>query len=165
MDNIILIGMPACGKSTVGVVLAKTMGKSFLDTDLLIQEREGDILQNLVDRFGYEHFVKIEEKAIETVNTSNTVIATGGSVVYSPIAMEHMKDLGRVIYLKLPYDVIDERLHNISTRGIAMGEGETLKSLYEKRVPLYEQYADIVIEGEDLNVEEIVVKIIAESRQ
>ena len=165
MDNIILIGMPACGKSTVGVVLAKTMGKSFLDTDLLIQEREGDILQNLVDKLGYEHFVKLEEKAIETVKVVNTVIATGGSVVYSHIAMEHLKELGRTIYLKLPYEVVDERLHNISTRGIAMGKGETLKSLYEKRVPLYEQYADIVIEGENLNIEEIVEKIIAETLQ
>lgn len=160
MKNIILIGMPACGKSTVGVVLAKTLGKAFLDTDLLIQEREKDLLQNIVDKHGYEAFVNIEENAIMSLDNKNTVIATGGSVVYSPKAMKYLKELGRIIYIKLPYEVIDERLHNISSRGIAMGDDETLKDIYDKRIPLYELYTDLTIEGAGLSVEGVVEEII-----
>ena len=159
--NIILIGMPACGKSTVGVVLAKTIGKSFLDTDLLIQDREGDLLQNIVNRCGHDGFVSIEEEAIKSINAVNTVIATGGSVVYSPEAMKHLKKLGITIYIRLSFETIDDRLHNICSRGIAMEEGETLKDLYRKRIPLYEKYSDLTIDGEGLSVEQAVEEIIA----
>ena len=165
MNNIILIGMPACGKSTVGVVLAKTMGKAFLDTDLLIQDREGDLLQNLIDRFGHNRFLEMEEVAIKSVDAYNTVIATGGSVVYSKAGMEHLKNLGTVVYIKLSYDTIESRLHNISTRGIAMEKGKTLKGLYDERIPLYEQYADIIIDAENLSVEQVIEKIIERIRQ
>lgn len=165
MDNIILIGMPACGKSTVGVVLAKTIRKSFLDTDLMIQEIEGDILQNLVDNHGHDRFIEIEEDAIKTICAKNTVIATGGSVVYSHKAMEHLQNMGTVVYIKLPYETIDERLHNINTRGIAIKDGETLKDLYDKRVPLYERYGQIIIDSEDLSVEQVVEKIIEKIRK
>ncbi len=165
MDNIVLIGMPACGKSTVGVVLAKTIGKSFLDTDLMIQEMEGDILQNLVDNCGHDRFIEIEENAIGTVRAKNTVIATGGSVVYSHKSMAHLQNIGTIVYIKLSYETIDERLHNISTRGIAIKDGETLKDLYNNRVPLYERYANITIDGENLTVEQVVEKIIGMTRR
>lgn len=165
MKNIILIGMPACGKSTIGVVLAKTMGKAFLDTDLLIQEREGDLLQNLVNRFGHDRFIEMEEAAIKSVRVNNTIIATGGSVVYSEAAMEHLRGLGVVVYIKLSYDTIENRLHNINSRGIAMEKGETLKELYDKRIPLYERYADITIDGENLSVEQAIEQIIRRIRQ
>ncbi len=163
--NIVLIGMPACGKSTVGVVLAKAMRKSFLDTDLLIQERQGDLLQNIVNKQGHDGFISIEEEAIRSIDTNNSVIATGGSVVYSKPAMEHLKELGRVIYIRLSFETIDERLHNICSRGIAMEEGETLEDLYEKRIPLYDKYSDLIIDGEGLSVEEVVEEIIARIHQ
>ena len=165
MDNIILIGMPACGKSTVGVVLAKTMGKSFIDTDLLIQEREGDLLQNLVDRFGHDRFIEIEEAALKSINVSNAVIATGGSVVYSEPAMEHLRSLGIVVYIRLSYETIDKRLHNINSRGIAMDKGETLRDLYDKRILLYERYANLIIDGENLSVEQVVEEIIERTQK
>lgn len=160
MENLILIGMPASGKSTVGVVLAKTLGKKFLDLDLLIQEREGDLLQNLIDKQGMVRFLEMEEQAILSIDESNAVIATGGSVIYSQSGMEYLSKIGKIIYLELSFQSIESRLHNIHTRGIAMGQGETLKDLYEKRVPLYEKYADFIINGEDLNVEEVIERII-----
>lgn len=159
MRNIILIGMPACGKSTVGVVLAKTLGMAFLDSDLLIQEREGDLLQNLIDKHGMNCFLKMEETAIKSIHVSNTIIATGGSVVYSKSGMKHLNELGQIVYLKLSFKSIETRLQNINTRGIAMGEGETLKDLYDKRIPLYESYADITIDAEDLSLEEVIERI------
>jgi shikimate kinase len=165
MNNIILIGMPACGKSTIGVVLAKTMGKAFLDTDLLIQEREGDLLQNLINRFGHDRFIEMEEAALKSVKAENTVIATGGSVVYSKAGMEHLKGLGVIVYIKLSYDTIEKRLHNINSRGIAMEKGETLKGLYDKRIPLYERYSDITIDAENLSVEQAIEQIIRQLPQ
>ncbi len=160
-----MIGMPACGKSTVGVILAKTLGKNFLDTDLLIQIREGDLLQNLIDEKGMESFLAAEEKALLSIDIENTVIATGGSAVYSDAAMKHLSGLGDIVYLELSYESICERLDNINTRGIAMGEGETFRSLYEKRIPLYEKYADIRVNVEGLNVEESVEAIISALQQ
>jgi shikimate kinase len=133
MGNIILIGMPACGKSTVGVVLAKTLRMAFVDSDLLIQEREGDLLQNIIDNRGMEIFKKIEEETIQSIDVKNTVIATGGSVVYSESGMNHFSKLGKIIYLKLSLGSIESRLLNINSRGIAMGKGETLKDVYNRR--------------------------------
>lgn len=163
MSNIILIGMPACGKSTVGVVLAKTTGKAFIDTDLLIQEREGDLLQNLIDNRGMEFFLDAEEKAILSIEATNSIIATGGSVVYSRKAMSYLSAIGKIVYIRLPLEIIEERLNNINSRGIAMGKNETLQDLYNKRVPLYEKYADTIVEAVDLTVEGIIEKIIKQT--
>lgn len=160
MKNLILIGMPACGKSTVGVILAKTMGKRFMDTDLLIQEREGALLQDLINQKGDDYFKKVEEYVLRSIEVENTVISTGGSAVYYPKAISHFKKKGVVIYIKVSYESIEKRLNNITTRGITMAPGQTLKDLYDERIPLYEANADIVADTENLTVEETVEKII-----
>lgn len=161
MKNIVLIGMPACGKSTVGVVLAKVMGMKFIDTDLLIQEREGALLQELIDTRGNDYFRKVEEYVLRSVDVNGNVISTGGSAIYYPEAIKHFKKKGIVVYLKVSYEEINKRLNNITTRGITLAPGQTLKDLYDYRIPLYEQYADIIIETEDFNVEQ-TVEFIAE---
>lgn len=161
MENLVLIGMPGCGKSTVGVVLAKTLGKRFVDTDLLIQEMQGQLLQPLLDTKGMEFFLKAEEDALLAVNECNAVIATGGSAVYSEAGMAHLKRNGRVVYLKLPLECIEQRLFDIKTRGIALGPGESIASLYEKRIPLYETYSDLTIDGDGKTVEEVVSDLIS----
>ena len=160
MKNIILIGMPACGKSSVGVILAKTAAMSFVDTDLLLQEKEGRKLQYIIDDQGMDEFLKIEERILSSFNAENAVISTGGSAVYSEGAMAHLKSVGTVVYLKLSLSEIDRRLKNIKTRGIAMGPGETLADLYDYRVPLYERYADITIDAEGLTIEETIAEIL-----
>ena len=160
MKNIMLIGMPACGKSSVGVILAKTAAMSFVDTDLLLQEKEGRKLQYIIDNQGMDEFLKIEERILSSVNAENAVISTGGSAVYSERAMAHLKSVGTVVYLKLSLSEIDRRLKNIKTRGIAMGPGETLADLYDYRVPLYERYADITIDAEGLTIEETIAEIL-----
>lgn len=161
MENLVLIGMPGCGKSTVGVVLAKTLGKRFVDTDLLIQEMQGQLLQPLLDTKGMEFFLKAEENALLSVDECNAVIATGGSAVYSEAGMAHLKRNGRVVYLKLPLECIEQRLFDIKTRGIALGPGESIASLYEKRIPLYETYSDLTIDGDRKTVEEVVSDLIS----
>lgn len=164
MDNIILIGMPGAGKSTVGVLLAKTLGLAFLDTDLVIQEREGRLLQDLVDRLGVEAFLDREADAICSVDCTRTVIATGGSVVCRDRAMEHLKGLGRVVYLRLPLEELERRLQNISTRGIAMAPGETLAHIYAYRTPLYEAYADRTVTVGRQTLEETVEQVLGTLR-
>ena len=160
MNNIVLIGMPGAGKSTVGVLLAKTLGYAFLDTDLVIQEREGRLLQDLVDELGVEAFLDREAAAICSVDCDRTVIATGGSVVCRDRAMEHLKDLGRIVYLQLPLEELERRLHNISTRGIAMAPGETLAHIYDYRAPLYRKYADLTVEVGRQTLEETVEQVL-----
>ena len=160
MDNIVLIGMPGAGKSTVGVLLAKTLGYAFLDTDLVIQEREGRLLQDLVDELGVEAFLDREAAAIGSVDCDRTVIATGGSVVCRDGAMEHLKGLGRIVYLQLPLEELEHRLHNISTRGIAMAPGETLAHIYDYRSPLYRKYADLTVEVDRQTLEETVEQVL-----
>lgn len=146
--NIILIGMPASGKSTVGVILAKLLGFDFLDTDLLIQRREQQLLSEIIATRGLPAFLAAEEAACLSVHTSHSVIATGGSVVYSEAAMEHLKSLGTVVYLAVEYPTLADRIHDIQGRGVALRPGQTLEVLYAERVPLYEKYADItVVEG------------------
>ena len=161
MNNLILIGMPASGKSTLGVVLAKTAGMMFLDTDLLIQERAQGKLQHIIDTEGMDAFLRLEEEVLMSVNAENTVIATGGSAVYSEPAMTHLKFIGKVVYIKLSCEEIEKRLNNIKTRGIAMKPGETIRDLYNYRVPMYEKYADIVLETEGLTIEESIEKLIS----
>lgn len=158
--NIILIGMPGVGKSTVGVVLAKTMGLSFVDTDLLIQQREEALLQDLINTKGMEAFLDLEEQAVLSIDGDDLVIATGGSVVYREKAMEHLKTLGKIIYLKQHYKVIERRVKNIKTRGIAMTSNKTLLDVYWERKVLYEKYADIIIPCRHKSVERIVKGIV-----
>ena len=160
--NFVLIGMPACGKSTIGVVLAKTAGMNFIDTDLLIQQRENMILQDILDARGSEAFLEIEESVLCGISDENVVISTGGSAVYSEAAMTHLKEIGKIIYLSLPLEEIKARLNNIKTRGIAMEAGQTLEDLYEKRIPLYKKYADITIAAEGLSVEECIEEILVQ---
>ena len=158
--NIVLVGMPGAGKSTVGVLLAKAMKMPFADTDLLIQEKEDQALQDIIDTAGLEQFLKIEERVILELTYKGHVIATGGSVVYSEAAMRHLKDHGVVVYLELPYLEVEQRINNITTRGIAMGPGESLLDIYKQRVPLYEKHADITVSCTGSNMEEVVEKII-----
>ena len=160
MNYIVLIGMPGAGKSTVGVLLAKPLGDAFLDTDLVIQEREGRLLQDLVDELGVEAFLDREADAICSVDCDRTVIATGGSVVCRDGAMEHLKDLGRIVYLQLPLEELERRLHNISTRGIAMAPGETLAHIYDYRSPLYQKYADLTVAVDRQTLEETVEQVL-----
>lgn len=159
MNNIILIGMAGCGKSTVGVLLAKALGMGFLDTDLVIQRREGKKLQEIINGDGLEYFKRAEDAALLSVETDSTVIATGGSAVYYDDAMKHLKAGGKCVWLALPFDVIERRIRNIKTRGIAIAPGKTLRDVFEERQPLYEKYADIRVDcagsAED-NVAEII---------
>ena len=160
MRNLILTGMPACGKSTLGVVLAKTLGMKFVDTDLFIQEVENCKLQEIIDERGMQEFLRIEEKVLSEIEAENSIISTGGSAVYSDKAMKHLGSIGDVVYIKLSLDEIERRLNNIKTRGIAMKPGETLADLYNMRVPLYEKYADITIETEGMGIEESIEVLI-----
>lgn len=160
MDNIILIGMPGAGKSTVGVLLAKTLGYAFLDTDLVIQQREGALLQSLVDSLGVESFLDVEADAICSVECRGTVIAPGGSAVCRERAMSHLKALGRIVYLHLPLEELERRLNNISTRGIAMAPGETLADLFAYRAPLYRNYADLTVDVGRQSLEETVALVL-----
>ncbi len=156
MNNIILIGMPACGKSTLGVLLAKTLGMSFIDTDLLIQESEGELLQHIINTRGLQAFMDVEERVLSGVEAEHAVIATGGSAVYSDKAMQHLRSIGKVVYIRLPLEEIMVRLRNIKTRGVAMNPGQTLEDLYAQRTPLYEKYADITIDTSGRVLEESV---------
>ncbi len=146
--HIILIGMPACGKSTVGVLAAKTLGYRFIDSDLVIQERDGRRLHRIIREEGQAGFLKIEEAVNLTLGNdpAPSVIATGGSAVYSPAAMEHFKAVGTVAYLHLSFETAQKRLGNFTHRGVVMPEGYTLRDLYDERCALYEKYADIIVE-------------------
>lgn len=159
-SNIILIGMPGSGKSTCGVLAAKALLKNFFDTDLLLQNLEGKKLQSIIDENGIDYFNEAEEKAILSLDIQGTVIATGGSVVYSERAMEHLKRLGKVIYLHLSYDNMEKRLSNITTRGVVLKKGHTLRDMYNERLELYERYADEVLNCDGLTVEEAVESIV-----
>jgi shikimate kinase len=160
MKNIILIGMPGAGKSTAGVILAKAMGRNFIDTDIVIQENSGQLLQDIIDTAGSASFLRIEEKTILALHFRNAVVATGGSVVFSRRAMEHVKRDGVVIYLKISYEDMVQRLGNIRTRGIVLVAGQSLREMYDQRTPLYETYADRTIECSGNDFENIVEKVI-----
>lgn len=160
MRNVILIGMPSCGKSTCGVVLAKTMNKGFVDTDLLIQQKEGMALQEIINQRGNEYFHQVEEQVLCDFEGYNYVVATGGSAIYYEKAIKKFKERGTVVYLKVSLKTVLARLRNIKTRGVTLAKGQTLEDLYHERIPLYEKYADVVIESEGCTVEELVEKII-----
>ena len=161
MKNIILIGMPACGKSVTGVILAKSLKMNFIDADLLIQERAGKSLQDIINADGIETFKSIEEEVLNAINVKNTVIATGGSAVYYDSAMRHLKENGVVVYIEASLATIKKRLKNIRTRGVAMEKGQTIDSLYEIRVPLYEKYADCTVRSHRYRAENTVEDIIS----
>lgn len=161
MSNIILIGMPGSGKSTCGVVAAKLLLKNFFDTDLLIQNLEGAPLQEIIDKNGNDYFEALEESAILSLDIKGTVIATGGSVVYSEKSMRHLKDLGKIIYLHIDYDNMCKRISNLSTRGVLIKSGETLKDMYDERLPLYKKWADAVIDCNSNTIEETARQIVS----
>lgn len=162
--NIILIGMPGAGKSTVGVVLAKKLGFAFLDSDLVIQSREGRLLHEIIEEQGVEKFWAIEEEANLSIEARRTVIATGGSVIYGIRAMEHLEQNGVIVYLKLSCEEIAKRLGDLNERGVTLREGQTLETLYEERVPLYEKYAHITMDCEGATIREIVEEIVRRVR-
>ena len=162
--HIILIGMPACGKSTVGVLAAKTLGYRFIDSDLIIQEREGRRLHRIIREEGQAGFLRIEEEVNLTLgnHAAPSVIATGGSAVYSPAAMAHFKAVGTVVYLRLSFETVQKRLGNFTHRGVIMPAGYTLQDLYDERCTLYEQYADIIIdEGMTDNIGDVLHSLCA----
>ncbi len=159
MDNIILIGMPGAGKSTIGVVLAKNMGYGFIDSDLVIQEKEGRILHDIISDIGNDAFIQLENNINSSIEARRCVIATGGSAVYGRDAMEHFKALGKIIYLAHSCAEIRKRLGNLAKRGVAIKEGQTLRDLYNERIPLYEKYADITIDCDKKEIRDIVEEI------
>ena len=159
-DNIVLIGMPGVGKSTAGVVLAKVLGYQFVDADLVIQKEEGKLLHQIIEEVGTEGFIAVENRVNSSLCVEHSIIATGGSVVYGQEAMEHLKEIGTVVYLKLPYEELNRRLKDIKGRGVVLKDGQTLKDLYEERVPLYEHYAAIIVDEYGLNVERTIDKIL-----
>lgn len=159
-NNIVLIGMPGVGKSTIGVILAKVLGYQFVDADLLIQQQEGKLLKDIIAEVGTEGFIQVENRVNASIQAERTIIATGGSVVYGKEAMEHLKCIGTVVYLKVSFEILQKRLADIKGRGVVLKEGQNLQSLFEERAPLYEKYADIEISEEKLSVEETVEKLV-----
>ena len=155
-NNIVLIGMPGVGKSTIGVILAKILAYHFLDSDLVIQEREGKRLHQIISEVGCDGFLKIENDVNASLNVERTIIATGGSAIYGKEAMEHLKEIGEVVYLKADYETIKKRLGNLEKRGVALKSGQTLKDLYDERTKLYELYADVTVDEKGLGTEETI---------
>lgn len=157
--NIVLIGLPGVGKSTSGVILAKVLGKQFVDSDLIIQQKEGRLLKDIIAAEGVEGFIEVENRINAALDNQNSVIATGGSVVYGEAAMQHLKEIGIVVYLKVGFEVIEHRLSDIKGRGVVLREGQTLKDIYDERIVLYEKYADIIVDETGLGIEETVEEI------
>ena len=160
MNNVTLIGMPGSGKSTIGVILAKALGYQFLDTDLVIQKQEKRNLSQIIAQEGPERFKEIENRVNASVDVTETVIAPGGSVIYCEVAMKHLRSIGKVVYLKISLESLSKRLGNLRGRGVLLKEGQTLKDLYEERVPLYEKYADIVVDEEGKDLEESLAAVL-----
>ena len=160
MANVVLIGMPGCGKSTLGVLLAKALQMDFVDTDLVMQNQYGKPLQQLVDELGTEGFSQAEENCICQLKPDRTVIATGGSVALEERAMEHLSKSGTIVFIKLCYQTIESRLNNIATRGITLQKGQTLRDLYELRQPYYHRWGQIIVEADGLDVEQTVALLV-----
>ena len=159
IGNIVLVGMPASGKSTIGVILAKELKYKFLDTDLLLQDATDQTLIEIIAERGLDGFLRFENEIVSRLQARRTVIATGGSVIYGSEAMDHLKANGTVVYLKHRYEVIASRLTNITTRGVVMRKGATLRDLFRERTPLYERYADLTIDADGLTTEQTVQAI------
>ena len=159
-NNIVLIGMPGVGKSTVGVILAKELGYQFLDADLLIQKRENRLLKDIIAQEGVDGFIEIENQVNASIEAERTVVATGGSVVYGQEAMAHLKNIATVIYLRLSYEELRRRLGNLKNRGVVLRKGQTLEDLYRERIVLYEKYADLIVDEENKGIEETLQAIV-----
>ena len=159
-SNIVLIGMSGAGKSTLGVLLAKALAKSFVDTDILIQQKTGRRLQEIIDDNGVDAFMKIEEEVVSSLEVENTVIATGGSVVYSDAAMEALSQDGICVYLYVDFDELSARLSNITTRGIIFKNAHTLREVWQERLPLYEKYATLKVICSQNTIEQSIEQII-----
>lgn len=157
--NIILIGMPGVGKSTAGVVLAKAIGYHFIDADLKIQEQEGKLLCELIQELGPDGFLKLENQVNRDMQVERTIIATGGSAVYGQEAMEHYKETGIIVYLKISYEELEKRLGDLTNRGVVLKDGQTLLDLYQERICLYEKYADITIDEDGLSIRETIDEV------
>ena len=155
-NNIILIGMPGVGKSTVGVILAKVLGYEFIDSDLVIQKQTGKLLKDIIEEKGPEGFIGVENEINSRIEAEHSIIATGGSVVYGAEAMAHFKEIGTVVYLRQSLTALEHRLGNIRNRGVVLKPGQTLATLYEERIVLYEKYADITIDEENLDIEDTI---------
>ncbi len=162
-DNIILIGMPGAGKSTLGVVLAKILNYDFIDADLLIQQQCDKTLQRLIDTCGTHGFIEVENQVLSDIQCEHTVLSTGGSAVYSDTAMEHLATLGPIVYLETSLDELKVRLEDFSERGVVMRNGTSmnLETLYEERVPLYERYATMTVNVDGLSITEAARKVAA----
>ncbi|MCM3782449.1 shikimate kinase [Neobacillus mesonae] len=158
--NIVLIGMSGAGKSTLGVLLAKALGMNFIDTDIVIQQNTGMRLQEIIDTYGFEQFMKIEETVVSELQLENHVISTGGSVIYSEKVMHALKQNGQIIYLYVPYEEIKNRLKNITSRGIVIKQGNSLKDVYDERAPLYLRYSDQTFECSNKDIEQCVSEMI-----
>ena len=164
MNNIILIGMPGVGKSTVGVVLAKKMGYQFVDSDLIIQEKEKRLLHEIIEQEGIDGFIEIEDRINAQIEMEHTVLATGGIAVYGEHAMKHFAECVTIVYLSLPYEELCDRLGDLNERGVSIRPGQTLEDLLKERTPLYERYADVTINCQNRQIREIV-KMIREEVQ
>lgn len=160
MRNIVLIGMPAVGKSTVGVVIAKRLGYEFIDTDLVIQRQEKRLLKEIIAEVGNERFLEIENQVNRDLEAEHAVIAPGGSVVHCKEAMQHYKEIGTIVYLKASYETIQQRIHDPKKRGVVLGEGQTLKDLYEERTKLFEKYADYTVSEDGMKIEDTIEKVL-----
>lgn len=159
--NIVLIGMSGAGKSTLGVLRAKALGMDFVDTDIVIQQNQGTLLQDIIDNDGIEKFLEIEEKVVSALQLNNSIISTGGSVIYSETAMDILGQISQIIYLHVPYEEIKRRLINITTRGIVIRKGSSLKDVYEERVPLYKKYSTMTIDCSNKDIEQCISEMIA----
>ena len=159
MANIVLIGMPGCGKSTVGVLLAKALQMDFVDTDIVLQQQQGKKLQEIIDQVGNDAFLKMEEDCVCGLECDQTFVATGGSVVYVKEAMRLLHENGLIVYILLPYEEIERRLSNLATRGVTLKKGQTLRNLYDERIPLYEAEADYTFEPEESDVQKTVLDL------
>lgn len=163
--NLIFIGMPAVGKSTVGIVVAKRLGMGFIDTDLLIQDQEKKLLREIIEEVGQDGFLKIENQVNASVEAENSVISPGGSVIYCREAMEHYKKIGTIVYLKVSYQTIKRRIRNPKKRGVVLREGQTLRDLYYERVPYFEKYADITVCEDGCRIEETIKNVMKAVRK
>lgn len=161
MENIVLIGMPGSGKSTIGVLLAKNLAYQFVDSDLIIQEKSGMKLQKYIDQYGPDAFAELEDKINSEIVVDRSVIATGGSAVYGENAMKHFSEMATIVYLRVSYEALQHRITNFSSRGIVVPQGETFLDVYNERIPLYEKYAEVTVDTEGKEFWDVVEEITA----